>query len=106
MASLNAAAFRVSSYPLDGFFLPKPTQIVFQTTSTLEVPTSAFRNLEMNRNFLSKAPSSLVIGECAGVIFWITCELPLTPEGCSSSKVFLLCQESYSGLEGMYALVF
>jgi hypothetical protein len=54
--SLNAAVFRVSPYPRDGFFLPKPTQIVFQTTSALEVPTSAFQNRGVSRVILSKNP--------------------------------------------------
>jgi len=52
-ADLNAAVFRVSFYPLDGFFRSKPTQID-KPTSTHEVFTSAFPSLEKNQIFLSK----------------------------------------------------
>lgn len=57
-----------------------PTQTVCQSTSTLEVHTSVLQNLGQNRVFLSKSPSSLVIGEREAVTFWVTFGLPLTSE--------------------------
>jgi hypothetical protein len=105
-ASLDAAVFRVSFYPLDGLFLPMPTQTVCQSTSTLEVHTSVLQNLSQNRVFLSKSPSSLVIGEREAVTFWVTFGLPLTSEVWFSAKVFFLRQGYQPGLERMGTLVF
>jgi hypothetical protein len=50
---LNAAVFRVSSYPLDDFLPPKAYATMLQATSTHEVDATACWNPKRNRIILS-----------------------------------------------------
>jgi hypothetical protein len=67
-------------------------RLCFKLRALLRFPLQRFEASVRVGTFFRRFLSSRVIGEPPEVTFWVTWGLPLTPEGWSSSKAFLLCQ--------------
>jgi hypothetical protein len=67
-------------------------RLCFKLRALLRFPLQRFKASVRVGSSSRKVLSSTVIGEPPEVTFWATWGLPLTPEGLSSSKAFLLCQ--------------